>query len=303
MVARTEPPIGDAALIDCGRCGRYRITTTEQHCIAAVDLAKRLRLSAWLRERTECGGSIPTIDSQWLETLSDIFRELTVMERSDKLLAWLARQTLHPGAQVSLIPDRDFVVAWAQNTRELGYYVSLMEDRDWARRLNPGPQTSGTPWQMEVRPKGFDYLDGRGGPRPGLLVFVARQFSEEVDQLYRSVIAPAIDELGWRPYSVQDDHPGERIDAYIMVKIREARFLVADTTGTRPNVLYEAGYAQGLGKEVIWTAPQAVLDAKDLPFDTRQFRHVPYGSAEQLARGLRAEIEYRIGSGPLKRGQ
>lgn len=55
-----------------------------------------------------------------------------------------------------------------------------------------------------------------------------------------------------------------------MLAIRSCRFLVADAFGERTAVYYEAGFAGGLGKLVIWTCQKDEL-AK-VSFDTRQYR-------------------------------
>jgi len=43
----------------------------------------------------------------------------------------------------------------------------------------------------------------------------------------------------------------EQIDAKITAQIKHARFVVADVTGARTRVCFEAGYAIGIGRPVI----------------------------------------------------
>lgn len=54
-------------------------------------------------------------------------------------------------------------------------------------------------------------------------------------------------------YRVENDHSAVDITDEIVANIRRARFVVADLTGARPNVYFEAGLAMGLGKPVVFT--------------------------------------------------
>jgi len=48
-------------------------------------------------------------------------------------------------------------------------------------------------------------------------------------------------------------HPDKTIDAEILEQIENCAIMLADLTDHRPAVLFEAGYARGLGKNVIYT--------------------------------------------------
>lgn len=137
--------------------------------------------------------------------------------------------------------------------------------------------------------------------------FVAMWFPNEesgkarLGSLYDGGISPAVSAAGYSPY-LANNVPGElgKIDDLIMKEIQRSRFLIADLTGTRPNVLYEAGYAKGLGIPVIFTAEKCMLEEKRLPFDVQQYRTIGWESdklrdfQEQLA----AHISVALGPGP-----
>ncbi|MFT5328277.1 MAG: hypothetical protein ACI8P0_006190 [Planctomycetaceae bacterium] len=56
-------------------------------------------------------------------------------------------------------------------------------------------------------------------------------------------------------------------------QIAKADFVIADMTGQNPNVFYEVGYANALGKRTILLTQ----DAGDIPFDLKHYPHVVYG--------------------------
>ena len=87
-----------------------------------------------------------------------------------------------------------------------------------------------------------------------------------------------------------------RIDDEIVAQIRTASFVVADFTGHRGGVYFEAGFALGLNLPVIWTCRKA--DMADLHFDIRQYNTIDWDSPENLALRLQRRIEATLGKGP-----
>jgi len=86
----------------------------------------------------------------------------------------------------------------------------------------------------------------------GNQAFVAMWFHPELDIVYEQGFKPALEATGYRPYKVNDAHHTNRIDDEIHAEIRRSKILIADATGLRPSVYYEAGLARGLGLDVLW---------------------------------------------------
>jgi hypothetical protein len=107
------------------------------------------------------------------------------------------------------------------------------------------------------------------------LAFVVMQFDPaEYEKLFNDVIVPVCNQLDLEPFrSSQAYYPGIII-ADIQRQIRESRVIIAEITPVNPNVYYEVGYADALGKPVILIADGAKLDK--LPFDVRAFRTLFY---------------------------
>ena len=59
---------------------------------------------------------------------------------------------------------------------------------------------------------------------------------------------------------------------------------MGDFTGQRGGVYFEAGFAMGLGLPVIWLVRKD--EVEKLHFDTRQYAHIAYESAEDLKQKL-----------------
>ena len=92
--------------------------------------------------------------------------------------------------------------------------------------------------------------------------FVAMWFSGEVSDVYDDAIVPAIEECGFRPVRVDNVEHNNDITDEIIAGIKESRFVVADMTGYRGGVYYEAGFARGLGIPVIFTCRKDWFDGE-----------------------------------------
>jgi nucleoside 2-deoxyribosyltransferase len=77
-----------------------------------------------------------------------------------------------------------------------------------------------------------------------------------------------------------------------MAEIRNSQFIVADFTGQRAGVYYEAGFAMGLGRPVIWCCRKDDVDK--LHFDTNHKNHIVWESAEELKQKLYTRIRGTI---------
>lgn len=95
----------------------------------------------------------------------------------------------------------------------------------------------------------------------------------------------------------------QRIVPAILSAIRRSAFIISDVSEPRPNVYYELGFAQALGKDIITTA----LEGTQLPFDIFDVPTLFWDCQDTLERKLQAEITRisqkfgRLMSDPLSR--
>ena len=115
-------------------------------------------------------------------------------------------------------------------------------------------------------------------------------------------IKPAIEKAGYKPFMIAEEEFIDKIDERIMAELGRSRFVVADFThgsdGARGSVYYEAGYAHGLGKPVVYTCHKSLVDR--LHFDTRQYNHIIWQEPDDLYQGLYKRICDVIGKGALQ---
>jgi hypothetical protein len=153
----------------------------------------------------------------------------------------------------------------------------------------------------EVRLTALGYAEVEGRKTSNLdshQAFVARWFDPTVDHADEEGIKPAIEESGFSPLPVNArEYNGDVVDQ-IIVEIRKSRFVVADFTGHRGGVYFEAGLAIGLNLPVIFTCKSGELDRSH--FDVNHMNHIVWTSPDNLHAQLARRIQATIGFGPLK---
>jgi len=88
---------------------------------------------------------------------------------------------------------------------------------------------------------------------------------------------------------VDEPQYNERITDRVLESIRKAEYVIVDLTNSKPNVFYEAGYAQGLGKIPIYVARHGTkleFDLKDYPVIFFKNMKELKDSLEKRLRGL-----------------
>ena len=130
--------------------------------------------------------------------------------------------------------------------------------------------------------------------------FVAMWFDESMDEAARNGIELGIEDAGYRPYRIDREDYIDKIEDEVIAQIRRSRFLVADfnhgADGARGSVYYEAGFAHGLGLQVIFTCRKDAM--KTLHFDTAHYPHIDWADPAELCERLKKRILAVIGEGP-----
>jgi nucleoside 2-deoxyribosyltransferase len=159
--------------------------------------------------------------------------------------------------------------------------------------LNTVSTAGGRPVEFTITPAGWERAAELAvRPNVSRTGFVALHFTPEMLRMFEEAFAPAIRRAGFEPHLANVPAHNEQIDARIVREIRQCRFVVADVTGARTGVYFEAGYALGHGRPVIWTCWE---DAQhDMHFDTRQYNHILWRDASDLTEQLYERIAATI---------
>ena len=281
--------------INCPRCGSFSIGRA---------WADRLRTGEKLTEAQVANASGYLRENQGLliASQSDIefLRNLlfpSVVERALKLLRFLAKQSPKIGGSlyfhqcVVTISYRLLSVTWSIDRKEVDYlYQDVLQ------------HTLNYISHDKITPAGWLALDAGEKQRDESLAFVAMCFADDLRPLYVDAIYPAVTDAGYKCERLDMEEHTDPIDDKMIADIRRARFLVADLTRQRQNVYFEAGFALGLGKPVIWLLNETEKDKKS--FDVRQNNFIYWCDSDFAL--LKQKLTNRIlgssglGQGPLR---
>jgi len=122
--------------------------------------------------------------------------------------------------------------------------------------------------------------------------FVAMWFDEKMKPA-RERIKGSIIACGYNPVLIDEKEHNKQIVPEILYEIQRSRFVVADLSGHRNGVYYEAGYAHGLGKDVILTCKKNYF--KKRHFDVAQISTIVWEDEDDLYNKLSRRIEVTVG--------
>lgn len=125
-------------------------------------------------------------------------------------------------------------------------------------------------------------------PNYGKRVFVAMSFNEELKEL-RKQLCVVIEANGFKPVIIDSKEHNNQIVPEIFYEIERAEFVIADLTHHKAGVYYEAGYAKGVGKQVIFTCRKDEFEKRH--FDVAQTNTIVWESEYELNRKLSSRIE------------
>lgn len=213
----------------------------------------------------------------------------TLPEMLDQILVYVSRRSRSYGEFVKIISWKDYPLFYAKHNRELNYIIEMGVSNEMGY-LYPNRND-----EYRLTMKGWGRVDElRRTNLDSRKAFVAMWFNkEEMGSVYEEAIQPALNLTGFNPYKVDEDkRNNEMIDNKIIAKIRSSGLLVADLTGIRGSVCWEAGFAKGLGIEVILTCRKDEDKKKiQIPFDIRQYPIIFWETHEKLQEELMDKIK------------
>ena len=126
------------------------------------------------------------------------------------------------------------------------------------------------------------YEAEKRGEFQGNCGFIAMQFGDsELDPFVKDVVKPAVKEgIGYDLVDMRDVARAGVIDNILRTQIRDAAFLLVDLTHDNPGAYWEAGYAEGLGKPVIYICEKTKFEAARTHFDTNHCTTVLWSKAD-----------------------
>jgi nucleoside 2-deoxyribosyltransferase len=277
---------GDSTEVQCPRCGRFTLTGTATMLVPKMERIKRDRLSGVLRNASDNGEAL-VINSSNVDTLlARAPATLAITRLIDGILLLIADRAFASGEirRPVLLYDTDYTPFYLSSWGDFVYVVEMMSKQGF---LNMYGVTSNAPVNLTVT--GWQRVDELQSTRGRAdQAFVAMWFDDALKPAYADGIERALVATGYDPLRIDLLPHTERIDDKILAEIRRSGLLIADFTGQRQGVYFEAGFALGLSIPVIWCCRQD--DMEKSHFDTRQYNHIVWTDPGNLHTQLESRI-------------
>lgn len=285
--------------IRCKRCGNYSIHEDASFaCTMSQPGFNRALASAWVSEHTDI--FITEAIVAGFATL----QQPTIGVRARKLLVRLWQSHPLAGERFSVFvagtSARPLIAAsWSELAVEVEYlFVKMLVGQGYVD-AEVGAMVAGVVRGCVITPKGHEFIESIGVENTQSNVgFCAMWFHNDLQPVWLQAIQPGIRAAGYEAIRIDGVEHVDKIDDRIIATIRKSRFVVADLTGSRGGVYFEAGFAIGLNIPVVWTVRADRRDA-DVHFDTRQYNCIGWSPADLagFSKSLSNRIEAVLGRG------
>jgi nucleoside 2-deoxyribosyltransferase len=274
-------PDGESKRVSCPVCGEF--------------VADRTILSAVCRHHHERGQRLRITEDNLEQLVETAPLPRTPLDAVENLLLYLGdRQKSF--SQYVQIPLPRFPVTAARNEEDFRYVSSLLLELGFGEVYDDAFREG-----FRLTAPGWKRLGELRASRPdSRQAFVAMWFADEMAPAWRDGIHPALEATGYRAVRIDAVQHNEQIDDRIVAEIRRSGLVVANFTGGRGGVYFEAGFAMGLGIPVIWTCRADHIG--HVHFDTRQYNHILWERPDDLREKLRLRVEATLPQKPAARG-
>ena len=282
---RPDPSGGSLVEVGCPTCGKYYISHTASVSVEQFPHAERFRLIAAVRQASEAGQPRKVMSDNLDDIAAAAHRWETLMDGIDRLLLLLAGRAEDFFGSVRVNKTADYPLIVGRDEKEMNELLVA------AHRLGLLEATASS---VEITIPGWERIDALRAQSPdSRQAFVAMWFADELKDAWTHGFQPGIEKSGYFSAFRIDLLPhNDKIDDRIIAEIRRSGLLVADFTGHRGGVYFEAGFALGLDIPVIWTCRADSLQG--LHLDTRQYNHLEWDKPSDLADKLNDRISATV---------
>lgn len=254
---------------DCERCGSYEVNVVDEECLReAFDDLLRAKIKYFVLNAARKGEQRPVLTSDLLSSLSA--RELPApAEVVENMLEFVGDSLRHRYGQsvtLTLMMSAQFGAATQMELRWI--LENMPSTLIMQSRLPHSPVSMETQCQLTF--EGWArYREIKSRGVNSRRAFMAMPFgTKRVVDAFERIFRPAVAAAGFELVKVADHPRAGLIDDQIMVDIRNSRFVVADLTEENRGAYWESGFAEGLGKPVIYTCDRAWFEKEKTHFDT-----------------------------------
>ena len=239
--------------------------------------------------RLQRANNSPLVTSEFITRLEKEGTLPTPVEQAENLVLWLGEDQSHAGDIVRVEFDSALARIGAVDRDGVRFILDAMEEQ---QIIEAHTDSEGASVRLSFEGwQEFDRLVRQSSDSPR--AFMAMKFGDDaLDDIFLNHFKPAVADTGFALVRLDESPQAGLIDVRLRVEIRRSRFLVADLTEASQGAYWEAGFAEGLGKPVIYTCEKSVFEQVGTHFDTNHMHTISWtkDKPELAAEALKATI-------------
>jgi nucleoside 2-deoxyribosyltransferase len=281
---KKEEHCKNTALYSCPNCGNYQVAFEFKNAFNILTSREYIKLpietiSGYIRECTNKHLDLPIIDTKNINSFVDLSKiPNDINSKANKILEYIYGKTQYFGESIN-INFIEKAIAYAKNEEEFEALLSLITEEQLVRE--EAKTNLGAEYKLTIN--GMEYCDrNKNKNSESKKAFIAMWFSELMLNVYEVAIKTAIEECGYKPILISKKEHLNEITDEIMAEIKTCKFVVADLSGARGGVYYEAGYAYGKNIPVIWMCNKKWFTPRRIHFDVNHFPFIIWQDENEL---------------------
>ncbi|MEX0693717.1 MAG: hypothetical protein WD075_04660 [Rhodospirillales bacterium] len=279
-------------MINCKMCGEFIVTEDAwDYCLDPLNGAGhklseicRIRLAHKLRTSQPTEGELPVSVTRKIvnEFIESGCPGPTPAEQAKNIIQFVGDKINQTGDKLKALPENFFTLIGAPNPWIAGELVIELYNRGILSGIER--KAMGIPpslLSINLTLNGWEeYQEVKRGDFSGNYGFIAMKFGDDVlDKLVKDVIKPSIyEKIGYNLLDMRDVAQAGIIDNIMRAQIRDSAFILVDLTHDNSGAYWEAGYAEGLGKPVVYICEANKFDNVKTHFDTNHCTTVLWSS-------------------------
>lgn len=284
---------GGTADFGCTTCGRFQLSGSlyasdldpERDNLSSV---QRATLSHFLRRHV---GEPSTLTTEQFGRLVSNVKLPTPAIQANNMIRFIGDQVNETGTQLET-PPGFYAVVGCPNPILAGNLLIELIGRGWVEGIDARDSVDTSHFlDLNLKLAGWEQYEGlRRGQLSSRTAFLALRFGDPtLEEFVQSTIKPCIkDELSFDLVDMRDVARAGVIDNIMRQQIRDSAFVLVDLTHDNSGAYWEAGYAEGLGKPVVYLCEKTKFDAMKTHFDTNHCTTVIWSVDDRVR--FRAEL-------------
>jgi hypothetical protein len=258
----------DVFAYQCTTCGRHRMDGSTRAMLPerVSNNPKAQALLGYALRKMQRQNDWPMLTPSLVDQILQETKLPSVPDQQSNLIVWLAeaQEKIGAGENVTVDETSHQAIIGAHTPAGVTYILQLLEDRG----LTFPRSRVANGYTVRLTHRGWErYEELTRGAVGGRKAFMAMPFGiERLNRRFRELYRDAVKQAGFDLVRLDDEPKAGLIDDRLRVEILTARFLVAELTEANAGAYWEAGYAEGQGKPVIYLCEEAAW--KTSHFDT-----------------------------------